>query len=191
MHHHGVFKPCKKKMSMTCVSSTRLTCLGTFQSFLFLRNQLHVMLQDFLLKGRELGCPNLVVAFTKDSPTAMCLLQELHSKDSLRHLPMESKPDMGGKAIWKVSFYPFCLYCGSNDMSYMNHIVCGYYGTNYGCGQCLKEVYTTGQQLKAHMKTCACFPKGAQSGSSSLPEEEQAPKVHSPESQPLPVPCSQ
>ena len=43
----------------------------------------HELLSKFLLKGRVLGHPNLVVAFTWDSAMAVCLLQELHS---LRHL---------------------------------------------------------------------------------------------------------
>ena len=37
---------------------------------------------------------------------------------------------------------------------------------NYGCGQSLKEVFTMGQQLKAHLKICAGFPKADTSSSS-------------------------
>ena len=127
----------------------------------------HKMLKDFLLKAQALGCPNLVVAFAQDSTTAVCLLQELHSKDSLRCLPMELKPDAGGKAIKKLSFCPLCLYNGSNDLLYMNHIVYGHYNANYGCGQCLKEVFTMGQQLKNHLKICAGFPKANTPSSSA------------------------
>ena len=106
------------------------------------------LLSKFLLKARVLWHPHLVVAFLWDSTTAICLLQELHIKDSLRHPQMEPKVDVGGKAIRKLSFCPFCLYSRSNDMSYMNHIMCGHYHANYGCWQCLHEVFTTGQQLK-------------------------------------------
>ena len=97
---------------------------------------------------------------------AVCLLQELHSKDILRHLPMEPKPDTGGKAIKKLSFCLFCLYNDSNNLSYVNHIMCGHYNTNYGCGQCLKEVFTMGQKLKNHLKICRGFPKAGTPSSS-------------------------
>ena len=109
----------------------------------------------------------------QDSATAVCLLQELYSKDSLRHLPMEPKSDVVRKATKKLSFCPFCLYHGSNDMSYMNHIVCGHYYANYGCGKCLKEVFTMGQQLKNHLKICTGFPK---TGTPSSSEKEPMPQ---------------
>ena len=54
----------------------------------------------------------------------------------------------------KLLFCPFCQYSGSNDPSYLNHIVCAYYNVNYGCGKCLDEVFITGQQLSNHMKGC-------------------------------------
>ena len=109
----------------------------------------------------------------RDLATAVCLLQELHSKDSLRRLPMEPKSDTGGKATKKLSFCPFCLYHGSNDLSYMNHIVCRHYHANYGCGQCLKEVFTMGQQLKNHLKICMGFSKTSTPSSS---EKEPMPQ---------------
>ena len=43
----------------------------------------------------------------------------------------------------------------------MNHIICGHYHANCGCGKCLKEVFTTGQPLKDHMKVCKGLPKEA------------------------------
>ena len=108
---------------------------------------------------------------------AVCLLQELHRKDSRRCLPMEPKPDTGRKAIKKLSFCLFCLYNGSNNLSYMNHIVCRHYHANYGCGQCLKEVFTMGQQLKNHLKICTGFPKASTPSSSEkepMPQSSQA-----------------
>ena len=104
---------------------------------------------------------------------AICLLQELHSKDSLRHLPMEPNPDVGRKAIKKLSFCLVCLYNGSNNLSYMNHIMCRHYNANYGCGQCLKEVFTMGQQLKNHLKICVGFPKAS---TPSSPGKEPMPQ---------------
>ena len=83
-------------------------------------------------KDPSSGHPNLIVAFAWDAVTAVCLLQELHSKDSLRCLPMELKSDVCGKATKKLSFCLFCLYHSSNNLSYMNHIMCGHFHANYG-----------------------------------------------------------
>ena len=118
-------------------------------------------MSSLLLKARVLGWPNLIVVHSQDAVTAVCLLQELHVKDSLCFLPMETKVEVGSKPIWKLSFCSFGQYSGSNDPSYMNHIVCGHYNANYGCGKCMNEVYTTRQPLSKHMKTCKGFPKEA------------------------------
>ena len=67
---------------------------------------------------------NLLMEFAGDSAMAVCLLQELHDKDSMKHLTLELKPDKqdtDSKPIRKLSFCSFCLYHGSNDISYMNH----------------------------------------------------------------------
>ena len=61
----------------------------------------------------------------------------------------------------------------------MNHIICGHYNANYR--KCLKEVFTTGQLLKAHMKVCKGLPKEAADEASAgdmdhthaLPEEKK------------------
>ena len=100
-------------------------------------------------------------------------LQELHTKDSLKCLPLEPKSDTDSKMVKKLSFCPFCLYNGSNDISYMNHIMSGHYGTVYGCGKCLKEVFLLGQQLKTHLKACVGSPKG---GTPSLSDKEPSPQ---------------
>ena len=144
------------------------------------------LLSKFLLKARVLGCPNLVVAFTGDSATTVCLLQQLHIKGSLRCLLMKPKADIGGKAIKKLSFCPLCMYLGSNDIPYMNHIVCGHYHANYGYGQCLNEVFTTEQQLKVHLKVCVGLPKEAEDHTPTLPEKECTSKDPSPDSWPPP-----
>ena len=162
MKHHGVFKDKYDLCHFYHIELSR--DLPTFPSTH--EPATPEMLKDFLLKAQALGCPNLIVAFAQDLAMAVCLLQVLHSKDSLRHLPMEPKPDVGGKAIKKLSFCPFCLYNSSNDLSYMNHIMCGHYNANYGCGQSLKEVFTMAQQLKNHLKICAGFPKAGTPSSS-------------------------
>ena len=107
-------------------------------------------MSNFLLKARALGQPNLIVADSQDAVTAVCLLQELHLKDSLCCLPMETKVEAGSKSTQKHSFCPFCQYSRSNDPSYMNHIICRNYNANYGCGKCLDEVHTSGQLLQIH-----------------------------------------
>ena len=163
--------PASGPMSMTFVTSIALNFLGIFQPFC--EPATHEMLEDFLLKAQALGHPNLVVAFVQDSSMAVCLLQELHSKDSLRCLPMEPKPDAGGKTINKLSFCLLCLYNGSNDLLYMNHIMCGHYNANDSCGKCLKEVFIMGQQLKNHLKICTGFPKASTPSSS---EKEAMPQ---------------
>ena len=188
MRHCGVFKAKKSNEYDLChfdhVELSR--DLPTFPSPH--EPAIHEMLEDFLLKAQALGHPYLIVAFVWDS--AVRLLQELDSKDGLRHLPMEPKSDAGGKTTKKLSFCPFCLYHGSNDLSYMNHIVYGHYHANYGSGQCLKEVFTMGQQLKNHLKISAGFPKtstpsssekepmpqGSQESSQASPHHSQHPK---------------
>ena len=116
---------------------------------------------SFLLKARVLGWPNLIVAHSQDVATTVCLLQELHAKDSLCCLPMETKAEVGSKFTRKLSFCPFCQYSGSNDQSYMNHIICRHSNTNSGCSKCLNEVFITGQLLHKHMKICKGLPKEA------------------------------
>ena len=159
MKHHGVFKAKKSNKYDLC----HFYCIelsGDLPTFPSPHEPATCkMLEDFLLRAQALGCPNLIVAFAWDSAKAVCLLQELHSKDSLRCLQMEPKSDAGRKATKNLSFCPFCLYHSSNNLSYMNHIMCGHYHVNYGCGKCLKEVFTMGQQLKNHLKICMGFPK--------------------------------
>ena len=64
----------------------------------------HEQVSSLLLKSRALGWLNLVVAHSQDMVTAVCLLQELHIKDSLSHLPLETKAEAGNKPIQKLSF---------------------------------------------------------------------------------------
>ena len=173
MKHHRVFKAKKSsEYDLCCFYHIELSRdLPTFPSPH--EPAICEILEDFLLKAQALGHPNLIVAFVWDSAMTICLLQELHSKDSLRCLPMELKPDAGRKAKKKLSFCPFCLYNGSNNLSYMSHIMCRHYNANYGCGQCLKEVFTMGQQLKNHLKICMGFSKA---GTPSLSEKEPMPQ---------------
>ena len=51
----------------------------------------HEWVANFLHKARALGWPNLIMVHTKNLVTAVCLLQELHVKDSLCCILMEPK----------------------------------------------------------------------------------------------------
>ena len=48
---------------------------------------------------------------------------------------------------------------GSNDLSYMNHVMVAHYNVAHGCGGSLKVVLLMGQTLKAHLRSCEGFPK--------------------------------
>ena len=153
----------------------------------------------FLQMARSLGWPNLIVAHLQDSVMAICLLQELPIKNSLQCLLMEPKADAAGKAVKKLSFCLFCMYSGSIDPLYMNHIICGHYNVNYRCRKCLKEVITTGQPLNYHMKVCKSLPKevaneasmGDMDHTPTTPEKKCMSKDPSPRSWPPPPQSSQ
>ena len=115
----------------------------------------------------------LLRAIARDLAMAVCLLQELHNKDSLKCLLLEPKSDADGKMVKKLLFCPFCLYNGSNDISYMNHIMSRHYSAVYSCGKCLKEVFLLSQQLKMHLKACTGFPKGGTPSSSDKEPMQQ------------------
>ena len=134
----GVFKPKTCEYDLCCFYQVGLSGdLPEFPSPHAPATRKQV--SSFLLKARALVWPNLIVVHSQDAATAVCLLQELHIKDSLRHLLMETKVEARSKSTWKLSFCPFCQYLGSNDQSYMNHI-CRHYNANYGCSKCLNEV---------------------------------------------------
>ena len=88
---------------------------------------------------------------TSNSVIVVSLLSNLHNKSSLHCLPLEGKGKIGSKHL---SFCPFCLYTGSNDKTYMNHIICGPYDAAYGCRKCLDKVTMSGQQMSSHFKHC-------------------------------------
>ena len=144
-------------------------------------------MHGFLEKAWEFSQPNLLVAHSQD--TVFCLLCKLHNNASLRCLKMGTDTEAGGKIKRKLSFCPFCQYSGSNDPSYLNHIICMHYNASYGCRKCLKEVFPTGQQLTVHIKCCkglkmevtedklATSPaKGASSSSSSSKKKKHQTK---------------
>ena len=120
-----------------------------------------------LEKARKKGHLNLVVALSQDAVTAVSMLKKLHASISLQRLKMETPAEVPGKLMQKLSFYPFCQYCGSNDPSYLNHIICVHYKASFGCGRCLGEVYSTRQALSKHMLGCMGLKTGTTKGKSS------------------------
>ena len=74
MKHCKVLMP-RKPTNMTFAASTKLDSPGTSQIFPHPEPAPSEWVSKFLLKARSLGWPNLIVA--------ICLLQELHIKDSL------------------------------------------------------------------------------------------------------------
>ena len=171
MKQCGVFKAKKtNKCDLCCFYHVELS--GDFPPFPSpCEPATHGMLEELLRAAQALGHPNLLMAFARDLATVVCLLQELHHKDSLKCLLLEPKSDTDGKTVKRLSFY---LYNGSNDISYMNHIMCGHYGAVYGCRKCLKEVFLLSQQLKMHLKVCAGFPKGDTPSSDKEPAPQGA-----------------
>ena len=111
------------------------------------------------------------MVFTSKAATAICLLWALHDKDSVKRLTLKTKsgkqaaktkprkPEANSKSVRKLSFCPLCLYCSSNDLSYLNHIVVAHYNAAYRCGLCLWWVLPTSQMLKSHLKHCKGFLK--------------------------------
>ena len=100
--------------------------------------------------------------------------------------------EAGDKSKRKLSFCPFCQYSGSNDQSYLNHILWAHYNASYRCGKCINKVFPSGQWLKVHMKCCkglkaeavrekpaTSHTKGASSSSSSSKEKKHQTTSHS------------
>ena len=96
----------------------------------------------------------LVVALSQDAVTVIALLCKLHNHNSLQWLKMQTDKEAGDNPSQRLSFCPFCQHSGSNDQSYLNHIMCRHYCVNYGCSKCLDTIFTSGQKLSKHMKKC-------------------------------------
>ena len=76
--------------------------------------------------------------------------------------------DLRGKSI-KMSFCLFCAYAGTNDLSYLNHIIIAHYNASYGCGKCLKNAFMSSFTLHNHKKVCLGFDKKPTTGSDGKP----------------------
>ena len=131
MESHRVFKSLKtSRYDLCCFYRVGLS--GDFPEFPTpCKPAINDHIHSFLEKAHECSRPNLVVLHSQDAVTVVCLLQELHSNASLQHLKMETDAKAGDKSKRKLSFCPFCQYSGSNNQSYLNHIICAYYNVSY------------------------------------------------------------
>ena len=118
--------------------------------------------RDLLKSARLIGHPYMILVHSTDSMTAVSMLQELHTATCLRCLQV----DLHDKSN-KMSFCPFCMYAGTNDLSYLNHIIIAHYNTSYGCGKCLKQEFVSSSALHNHKKVCLRFNKKSMAGSDS------------------------
>ena len=118
--------------------------------------------RDLLKSAQSIGHPYVILAHSADSVTTMSMLQELHTAACLTHL----KVDLQDKSV-KMSFCPFCMYTGTNDLSYLNHITIAHYNTSYGCGKCLKQAFMSFSAPHNHKKVCLGFTKNPTAGSNS------------------------
>ena len=92
------------------------------------------------------------------------MLQELHTVTCLRCLQV----DLHNKSV-KMSFCPFCMYAGTNDLSYLDHIIIVHYNASYECRKCLKQAFVSSSALHNHKKVCLGFDKKSAAGSDSKP----------------------
>ena len=110
---------------------------------------MHNQVRDLLKWARSIGHPYVILAHSADSVTTVSMLWELHTAACLRCLQV----DLQDKSV-KMSFCPFCMYMGTNDLSYLNHIIIAHYNASYGCGKCLKQVFVSSSALHNHKKVC-------------------------------------
>ena len=120
--------------------------------------------RDLLKSARSIVHPYMILAHSTNSMTTMSMLQELHMATCLRCL----KVDLHDKTI-KMSFCPFCAYAGTNDLSYLNHIIIVHYNTSYGSGKCLKQAFVSSSALHNHKKVCLGFNKKSTAGYNDRP----------------------
>ena len=116
----------------------------------------------------------VIVVFQGGTVTPLGLLQELHTRSALVHIPICLHGGTKDGHRPRVSCCPFCAYTVQNDPAYLNHIICAHYDTSFGCGACLSAVTSSGQQMKNHIKECS----GLAPPPTAL--QESAPGGHSP-----------
>ena len=87
MASHGIFEP-KKTGEYDLCHFHQVGLSGNLPEFPLPHEPATCeQVSSLLLKARALGWLNLIVVHSRDVVTTVCLLQELHIKDSLCHLP--------------------------------------------------------------------------------------------------------
>ena len=115
------------------------------------------------VEASQIDKPPFLVHST-NSVTAMSMLWELHTTACLRHLQV----NLCGKPV-KMSFCPFCAYVGTNNLSYLNHIIIVHYNTSYGCRKCLQQAFESSSTLHNNKKVCLGFDRKPATGSNGKP----------------------
>ena len=107
-----------------------------------------------LLLAKTQPRPYIIVVFQGGAITPLGLLQELHTRSALAHIPIYRPDETKDRHKPRVSCCPFCVYTIQNDPAYLNHIVCTHYNANFACGTCLSAVTLSCQQMKMHINEC-------------------------------------
>ena len=80
-------------------------------------------MHSFLEKAHVCSRPNLLVVQSQDAVSGLSVSRTPHQCQP--SMPkMETDAETGDKSKRKLSFCLFCQYLGSNDQSYLNHIIC-------------------------------------------------------------------
>ena len=111
--------------------------------------------RNLLILAKTQRWPYIIMVFQGGTITPLGLLQELHTRSTLAHIPIYWSDETKDGHRLCVSCCPFCTYTIQNDPAYLNHIVGAHYNTNFACGTCLSAVTSSGQQMKKHLKECS------------------------------------
>ena len=83
-------------------------------------------LRGLLLLTKTQCRPYIIGVFQGGPVTPLGLLQELHMRNTLAHIPIFRSDETKGGHKPHVSCCPFCVYTIQNDPAYLNHIVGAY-----------------------------------------------------------------
>ena len=92
----------------------------------------------------------IIIVFQGGPVTPLGLLQELHTWNTLAHIPIFQSDKTKDGHRPRVSCCPYCMYTIQNDLAYLNHIASMHYNVNFTCGTCLNAVIASGQKMKRH-----------------------------------------
>ena len=93
--------------------------------------------KSLLLLAKMQRWPYIIIVFQGGPITALGLLQELHMRSALAHIPIYQSDETKDGHKPCLSCCPFRAYTIQNDPAYLNHIISTYYNANFACGTCL------------------------------------------------------